>query len=93
MGLLHLVGWKINSMKSSLSGLLSVRRPIELVVLNCCVTETNDTPCASKSSTQRVSDRRAKAGHAIGIGEDNNEIINPMRLGLPAGHRRPANPI
>ncbi len=30
---------------------LSVSRPIEVVVLNCCVTETNDTPCASNSST------------------------------------------
>src|SRR5204863_8311607 len=33
---------------------LSVRRPIELVVLNCCVTETNDTPCPSKISTNRA---------------------------------------
>jgi hypothetical protein len=33
---------------------LSVRRPIELVVLNCCVTETNDTASASKSSTSRA---------------------------------------
>src|SRR5277367_4683621 len=30
---------------------LSVSRPIEVVVLNCWVTETNDTPCASNSST------------------------------------------
>jgi hypothetical protein len=30
---------------------LSVSRPIEVVVLNCWVTETNDTSCASKSST------------------------------------------
>jgi hypothetical protein len=29
---------------------LSVSRPIDVVVLNCWVTETNDTPCASKSS-------------------------------------------
>jgi hypothetical protein len=29
---------------------LSVSRPIEVVALNCWVTETNDTPCASKSS-------------------------------------------
>src|SRR5690242_21822722 len=33
---------------------LSVSRPIELVVLNCCVTETNDTASASKSSTSRA---------------------------------------
>src|SRR5258705_1739886 len=30
---------------------LSVSRPIEVVVLNCWVTETNDTRWASKSST------------------------------------------
>src|ERR1700692_3564297 len=30
---------------------LSVNRPIEVVVLNCWVTETNETPCASNSST------------------------------------------
>src|SRR5258707_1457911 len=28
---------------------LSVSRPIEVVVLNCWVTETNDTPCASET--------------------------------------------
>jgi hypothetical protein len=28
-----------------------VSRPIEVVVLNCCVTETNDTLCLSNSST------------------------------------------
>ena len=28
-----------------------VRRPIEVVVLNCCVTDTNETPFASKIST------------------------------------------
>ena len=33
------------------SSTLSVSRPIEVVVLNCCVTETNDTPLASKAST------------------------------------------
>ena len=30
---------------------LRVSRPIEVVVLNCWVTETNDTLCWSKSST------------------------------------------
>jgi hypothetical protein len=33
---------------------LSVSRPIELVVLNCWVTETNEAPCASKISTSRA---------------------------------------
>jgi hypothetical protein len=28
--------------------------PIELVVLNCWVTDTNDTPCVSKISTSRT---------------------------------------
>ena len=27
---------------------MSVSRPIELFVLNCCVTDTNDAACASK---------------------------------------------
>ena len=30
--------------------MLSVRRPIEVVVLNCCVTATNETAWASNSS-------------------------------------------
>src|SRR5215467_835277 len=30
---------------------LRVKRPIEVVVLNCCVTETNDVPLASRIST------------------------------------------
>src|SRR4030088_1144519 len=33
------------------SSTLRVSRPMEVVVLNCWVTETNDTPCASNSST------------------------------------------
>jgi hypothetical protein len=31
--------------------MLSVNRPMEVVVLNCCVTETNDALWASKMST------------------------------------------
>jgi hypothetical protein len=31
--------------------MLSVRRPIEVVVLNCCVTETNEASWASSTST------------------------------------------
>src|SRR5438093_10679536 len=30
---------------------LRVKRPIEVVVLNCCVTDTKETPLASKIST------------------------------------------
>ena len=38
-----------NSAKDSRT--LSVSRPIEVVVLNCCVTATNEIPHASNSST------------------------------------------
>jgi hypothetical protein len=84
MGLLHLVGWKINSMKSSLSGLLSVRRPIELVVLNCCVTETNDTPCASKSSTSREMPSRAAAPVKLALSTTlaNTRMLSKRSTGL-----------
>jgi hypothetical protein len=40
--------------------MFSVSRPIEQVVLNCCVTETNETPCCSKTLIIRaksISDR------------------------------------
>ena len=36
------------------SNTLSVSRPIEVVVLNCWVTATKDTLCASNSSTSRL---------------------------------------
>ena len=44
------------------SSTFNVSRPIEVVVLNCCVTDTNETPRASKisailakSASERVS--------------------------------------
>ena len=33
------------------SRMFRVSRPIECVVLNCWVTDTNETPCSSKTST------------------------------------------
>ena len=42
------------------SSTLSVSRPMLVVVLNACVTETNDTPCASKAPSAWRS-RRARA--------------------------------
>ncbi len=42
------------------SNMLSVKRPIDVVVLNCCVIETKETPWASKTSTilaKSLSDR------------------------------------
>src|SRR5208282_5983479 len=46
------------------SSTLSVRRPMLLVVLNAWVTDTNDTPCASKTSTilaKSASDRVSRS--------------------------------
>src|SRR5438067_1313324 len=59
------------------SSTLSVRRPIELVVLNCWVTETNDTAWASKSSTSRA--RSASGGPARFQSEE--ERPRPRRAG------------
>jgi hypothetical protein len=42
----------------------NVSRPMEVVVLNCCVTDTNDTPRASKVSTilaKSASDRVSRS--------------------------------
>ena len=39
------------------SSTLSVSRPIEVVVLNCWVTETNETACLSKISISRAKSR------------------------------------
>jgi hypothetical protein len=44
--------------------MLRVRRPIDVVVLNCCVTETNETPFASNASTifaQSLSERVSRS--------------------------------
>ena len=44
--------------------MLSVRRPMEVVVLNCCVTDTKDALCASKMSTilaKSASDRVSRS--------------------------------
>ena len=47
---------------------LLVRRPIEVVVLNCWVTETKDTPCRSNSSTslaKSANERVRRSTHSI----------------------------
>ena len=36
------------------SRMFSVSRPMEWVVLNCCVTETKDTPCLSNVCIRRA---------------------------------------
>ena len=39
------------------SRMFSVSRPIDCVVLNCCVTDTNDTRCFSKTAIMRAKSR------------------------------------
>ena len=44
--------------------MLSVRRPMEVVVLNCCVTDTKDALWASRTSTilaKSASDRVSRS--------------------------------
>ena len=50
---------------------LSVSRPIEVVVLNCWVTETNDTPCASNSSTSLAKSANG-SGQTINLVDDDD---------------------
>src|SRR5580692_2057419 len=46
---------------------LSVKRPIEVVVLNCCVTDTKDAPLASRISTilAKSASERVNRDHGI----------------------------
>ncbi len=42
----------------------SISRPIDVLVLNCCVTETNDTLCRSSTSmifAKSISDRLSRS--------------------------------
>ena len=54
--------------------MLSVRRPMEVVVLNCCVTDTNDALCASKMSTIL-----AKSAIGMGAGPRASVLARPLR--------------
>jgi hypothetical protein len=42
-----------------------VKRPIEVVGLNCCVTETKDAPLASRISTILAKSARARVSRSI----------------------------
>ena len=44
---------------------LRVSLPIEVVVLNCCVTETNETPFASKISTMLAKSASERVSRSI----------------------------
>src|ERR1700720_3455632 len=52
-----------------------VKRPIEVVVLNCCVTDTKDAPLAS-----RISTILAKIGERAGQPVD---LVNDHRIDAP----------
>src|SRR6476659_6496661 len=59
---------------------LSVSRPIEVVVLNCCVTETKDTLLASRISTILAK----SASEPVDLVDDHD--VDPPRLDL---HEQP----
>src|SRR5215470_15955336 len=57
------------------SNTLRIRRPIEVVVLNCCVTETNEAPLASRIST--ILAKSASASEPVDLVDDHG--IDPTR--------------
>ena len=73
--------------------MLSVNRPIEVVVLNCCVTETKVTPFRSNTSTsfaKSVSERR----EPVDLVDDDGVDPAGLDVGQQALQRRaaPASP-
>jgi hypothetical protein len=64
-----------------------MRRPIEVVVLNCWVTETNETPCASNSSISLAKSERA--GQAVDLVDDHDLDFPSTDVGEEALQRRP----
>ena len=57
--------WVARSNCAKDSRMLSVSRPMEVVVLNCWVTETNDTPLRSKTSTSLAKSDKARVKRSI----------------------------
>ena len=55
-----------------------VKRPIEVVVLNCCVTDTKDAPLASRISTILTSEIGERAGQPVDL-VDHDGIDPPRR--------------
>src|SRR5215471_850218 len=68
--------------------MLRVRRPIEVVVLNCWVTETKDAPLASRISTILAKSARERVSRSILLDDDR---IDPTRrnVGEQPLQRRP----
>ena len=61
------------------SSMLSVRRPIEVVVLNCCVTETNEASWASSTST--IFEIGERPGQAVDLVNDNDLNLASLDIG------------
>src|SRR5229473_986476 len=59
------------------SSTFRVSRPIELVVLNCWVTETNDTAWASNSSTSLAKSARERVSRSDLVDHDNVDFPGP----------------
>ena len=64
--------------------MLSVSRPIEVVVLNCCVTETNEAPCAS-STLDDLGEVGERAGEAVDLVDDDD--VEPCLASMSASSR------
>src|SRR5258708_513023 len=60
------------------SSTFRVSRPIEVVVLNCCVTDTNDTLYWSNSSTSF-----AKSARVLNFGKGRNRLDPPRYYIVP----------
>src|SRR6516165_7258887 len=54
----------------------SVKRPIDVVVLNCCVTETNEASLASRISTD-LGKIGKRAGQPVDLVDDDD--VDPLR--------------
>src|SRR5213080_2750421 len=70
------------------SSTLSVSRPIEVVVLNCWVTETKDTWCRSKTSTMRaksMSDRVTRSSLYTATTSTRPDILKKVKKFLQCG--------
>ena len=69
---------------------MRVKRPIEVVVLNCCVTETNDELRASRISTilAKIGER---AGQPVDLVDDHNIDTSCRDVGEQPLQRRPTH--
>ena len=74
-----------------------VKRPIEVVVLNCCVTETKDAPLASRISTilAKIGERAGQPVDLVddqGVDPSRGDIVEQLLQRRPIDRRAPAHP-